>query len=32
MQEVEIDYVGIEENKEYENLIKSVIETCMKEE
>ena len=32
MQEVEIDYVGIEEDKEYENLIKSVIETCMKEE
>ena len=26
MQEVEIDYVGIEENKEYENLIKSVID------
>lgn len=32
MQEVEIDYVGIEQNKDYEKLIKTVIETCMKEE
>lgn len=32
MQEIEINYINIEEKKEYNNLINSVIETCMEEE
>lgn len=32
MQEVEISYIGIQQDINYEKLIKTVIETCMKEE
>lgn len=32
MQEVEIIYTTIEQKREYESLIESVIQTCMKEE
>lgn len=32
MQEVEINYIDIKQNEQYDELIKSVIETCMKEE
>ena len=32
MQEVEISYIGIKQDINHEKLIKTVIETCMKEE
>ena len=32
MQKVEINYIDIEQNQEYDNLISNVIKTCMKEE